>query len=168
MADHNFGTFLPLTDCATMLTSVLTTSFFGSSVEDDSLNDLPSISSPSSLEVSHEDPPDNSNIVDVCLESQMAVKNFLLYFKCDFWMAQIPFCVSLPQLSTSPGELTFKGHTNILECCKPLYKNMKVYFNPVKYPAVTKDNVSGFIALHKDLEVLALNNGFLYEIQWWQ
>ena len=89
MADHNFGTFLPLTDCATMLTSVLTNSSFGSSVEDDSLNDLPSISSPSSLEVSHEDPPDNSNIVDVCLESQMAVKNFLLYFKCDFWMAQM-------------------------------------------------------------------------------
>jgi hypothetical protein len=75
-------------------------------------------------------------------------------------MAQIPFCVSLPQLSNSPEELTFNEHSNILEYCKPLYKNMKVYFDPVKYPTVTKDNDSGFVALRKDLEVLALNDGF--------
>jgi hypothetical protein len=76
VADHNFGKFLPLTDCAPMLTSVLSNSSFVSSAEDDSLNDLPFISSPSSLEVSHEDPPDKCNKVDVCLKSQMAVRNF--------------------------------------------------------------------------------------------
>jgi hypothetical protein len=130
-----------------MLTSVLSNSSLVSSVEDDSLNYMPSISSPSSLVVSHEDPPDNSNKVDVCLESQKAVKNILLHFKCDTWMAQIPFCVLLPQLSYSPGELTFNEHSNVLEYCKPSYKNMKVYFNPVKYPTVTKDNDSGFVAL---------------------
>jgi hypothetical protein len=122
---------------------------------------MPFISSPSSLEVSHENPPDNSSKADVCLESQMAVKNFFLHFKCDSWMAQIPFCVSLPQLSNSPEELTFNEHSNILEFCNPSFKNMKVYFNPVKYPTVTMDNDSGFVALHKDLEVLALNDGFI-------
>ena len=90
----------------------------------------------------------------------MAVKNFFLHFKCDSWMAQIPFCVSLTQLSNSPEELTFNEHSNILEFCNPSYKNMKVYFDPVKYPTVTKDNDSGFVALHKDLEVLALKDGF--------
>jgi len=90
----------------------------------------------------------------------MAVKNFLLHFKCDSWMTQIPFCVSLTQLSNSPEELTFNEHSNILEFCNPSYKNMKVYFDPVKYPTVTKDNDSGFVALHKDLKVLALKDGF--------
>jgi hypothetical protein len=75
-------------------------------------------------------------------------------------MAQIPFCVSLPQLSSSPEELTFNLHSNVLEYCKPSYKNMKVYFDPVKYPTVTKDNDFGFVTLHKDLEVLALKDVF--------
>jgi hypothetical protein len=66
-----------------MLTSVLSNSSLVSSVEGDSLNYMPSISSLSSLVASHEDPPDNSNKVDVCLESQKAVKNFFLHFKCD-------------------------------------------------------------------------------------
>ena len=69
-------------------------------------------------------------------------------------------CHHLNFLSTCPEELTFNEHSNILEYCRPLYKNMKVYFNPVKYPTVTMDNDSGFVALHKDLEVLALKDGF--------
>jgi hypothetical protein len=76
-----------------MLTSVLSNSSFVSSVEEQpdysnkSLTELPSISFPYSLKVSHVDHPDASNKVDVGLESQMAVRNFLLHFKCDSWMA---------------------------------------------------------------------------------
>jgi hypothetical protein len=83
----------------------------------------------------------------------MAVRNFLLHFKCDSWMARIPFSVSLPQFSTFPEELTFTEHSNILEFCNPSYKNMKV-------PTVRQDNDFGFVALHKDLEILALKDGF--------
>jgi hypothetical protein len=37
---------------------------------------------------------------------------------------------------------------------------MKVYFDPVEYPTEKDDNNLGFVALHKDLEVLALKDGF--------
>jgi len=37
---------------------------------------------------------------------------------------------------------------------------MKVYFDPLKYPTVTDKNDLGFVNLHKDLEVLALADGF--------
>jgi hypothetical protein len=121
--------------------------------------DLLSIPSTTSLEVSHEDHPDASDEVVVSLASQMAGRNFLLHFKCDSWMERITFPVSLPQLSTSPEELTFNEHSNILEYCNPSCKNMKVYFDQVKYSTITQDNDFGFVALRKDLEVLALKDG---------
>jgi hypothetical protein len=136
---------------STNVASVLSNSSLD--VSNESLTDLPSFPFTSSLEVSHEDHPEASDEVDVSLASQMAVRNFLLHFRCDSWMARIPFSVSLPQFSTSPEELTFTEHSNILEFCNLSYKNMKV-FDPFKYPTVTHD--FSFVDLGKDLEVLAL------------
>jgi hypothetical protein len=122
-----------------------------------------SVLSNSSLDVSNESLTDLPSFpFTSSLASQMAVRNFLLHFSCDSWMARIPFSVSLPQFSTSPEELTFTEHSNILEFCNLSYKNMKV-FDPFKYPTVTHD--FSFVDLGKDLEVLALKDDFI-EYTW--
>jgi hypothetical protein len=41
---------------------------------------------------------------------------------------------------------------------------MKVYFDPVNYPAVAEDSDIGFVTLKKDLELVAVAHGFYMKL----
>jgi hypothetical protein len=58
------------------------------------------------------------------------------------------------------GNLYFQHHNNILDYCSPTFKGMRCYFQPVKYPPPIEKKKQGLTDLQKDLERMALQNGF--------
>ena len=93
----------------------------------------------SSMELHLPEKPGALNVFMYLLANETALRKFLTPNKCESWKATIPFCISFPQSSS---------------------KNMKVYFDPVKYTTVTEDNDLDFVTLREDLEDLAMADVF--------
>ena len=96
------------------------------------------------------------------LAVQHAVNSFTESLRCEQWVAVLPFEVACSHKTTNvSGEnLFFQHHDNILDFCSPTFKGMRCYFHPTKYPPPINKMKQGVSDLQKDLERLALQQGF--------